>query len=125
MGAISKEDVEQIKIVEWVKQCTDLPIIHIANQRQTSPQHGSLLKRMGVLPGTSDLFFPRMSKGKSGLWIELKVGSNKPTELQIKFIENMKKEGYEGIVCWGADESIKFIKNFYHLPDINTPVNRM
>ena len=123
--AATAEDIEQIKIVSWVKQCTDLPVWHTANQRQTSPQHGSLLKRMGVLSGVSDLFFPRSSNGKSGLFLELKVGTNKPTELQIKFIENMKKEGYEGIVCWGADESIKFIKNFYHLPDINTPVNRV
>lgn len=123
--AVTAEDVEQIKIVSWIKQCTDLTVWHTANQRQTSVQHGSLLKRMGVLSGVSDLFFPRSSNGKKGLFLELKVGKNKPTELQLTFIKNMKKEGYEGVVCWGADESIKFIKDFYNLPDIDAPFNRL
>lgn len=125
MGAISKEDIEQIKIIEWVKQCTDLPVIHIANQRQTSAQHGSLLKRMGVRPGVSDLFFPRASSKCHGLWIELKVGKNKTTELQDKFIHEMIREGYAAHVCYGAEESLKIIKNFYHLSDVDTPINRM
>lgn len=109
----SDEDIEQIKVVEFVKQCTDLPVIHIANQRQTSPAHGRLLKRMGVRAGTADLFFPRSSHNRKGLWLELKTKGGKPTVLQLQFLDDMRAEGYAGKVCHGADEAIHIIKTFY------------
>ena len=111
----SAEDVEQIKIVEWVKQLAKVPVLHIANQRQTSPQHGTLLKRMGVRPGTSDLFFPRGSGRFSGLWIELKVGNNKPSSLQQQFLDEMNEEGYLAECVWGSESAIQLIKSFYGL----------
>lgn len=114
MGATC-EDIEQIKVVEFVKQCTDLPVIHIANQRTTSPQHGAMLKRMGVRPGVSDLFFPRSNRIHSGLWLELKTLKGRPTQLQIDFIVDMIKEGYAAKVCYGAEHAIALIKDFYSL----------
>lgn len=112
---MTKEDIAQIQVVDWVKQCTDLPVWHTANQRQTSPQHGSMLKRMGVRPGVADLFFPRKQGLFSGLFLELKVGSNKPTPLQTAFLEEMTKEGYMAACVWGSEAAIEFIKTFYNI----------
>lgn len=110
---LSQESIEQIKVHEWAKQCTDLPFIHIPNEGKRSFANGSILKRMGLQPGVSDIFIPRAANGFHGLWVELKTGHNKPTENQLKFIDNMKKEGYEATVCWNAENAINFISNFY------------
>jgi hypothetical protein len=109
------EQIEQIKIVDWVKQCTSIPVIHIANERLTSPQQGALLKRMGVLAGASDLFFPRPSKGLHGMWMEVKTLTGKLTLSQIQFLADRESEGYFGIACYGAEEAIDTIKIFYDL----------
>lgn len=107
------EMIEQIKVSEWVKQNTDLPFIHIPNEAKRSPTLGNILKRMGLRAGASDIFIPRAAKGFHGLWIELKAGTNRPTENQLKFIEDMKKEGYEAMTCWGSESAIQIICDFY------------
>ena len=111
---LNPETIEQIKVHEWVKQKTDLPFIHIPNEAKRTITLGNILKRMGMRAGVSDIFIPRASKGYHGLWIELKVGSNQPTENQIQFIEDMHKEGYQAMTCWGADSAIRVIRDFYN-----------
>ncbi len=111
----SAEDIEQIKVMEFVRQCTDLPVWHTANQRQTSPQHGALLKKMGVVAGVADLFFPRSNGIHSGLFIEMKTLTGKPTQLQLDFLISMEKEGYTSKVCYGSEHAIDVIKSFYNL----------
>lgn len=118
---LNPEAIEQIKVHEWVKQNTDLPFLHIANEGKRSYVNGSILKRMGMKPGVSDIFIPRSTKEHHGLWIELKTGYNKPTNHQLQFIDDMKKEGYEAITCWGADATIEKIRDFYH--SLTTVVN--
>ncbi len=114
----SAEDIEQIKVIEYLRQRhPDIPVIHIANQRTTSPQHGRLLKRMGVTPGVSDLFFPRGNNDHNGMWLELKTDIGKPTQLQLDFICAMMKEGYYGIVCYGSKQAIDTINLFYSLKE--------
>lgn len=110
---LGKEQIEQIKVYEFVKQCTDLPFIHIANERRTAPHKGLILKRMGVTKGVSDIFIPRATKNYHGTWIELKTDEGKPTPHQLDFIQQMIKEGYYGQICYGADEAILLIKSLY------------
>lgn len=110
---LGKEQIEQIKLREWVIQCTDLPFLHIANERTCTPQHGAILKRMGVLKGVSDVFIPRANKTCHGLWIELKVGKNKPSPTQLEFGNEMLEEGYGFYVAYSSEEAILMIKSFY------------
>ncbi len=112
---VKAESIEQIKVAEWIKQCTNLPFMHIANERRTTPQHGAILKRMGVRAGVSDIFIPRANKTCHGLWIELKVGKNKPSPSQLEFINEMLTEGYGAFVAYGAEEAILIIKSFYNI----------
>jgi hypothetical protein len=100
---------------EWVIQNTDLKFFHFANERQCSAQYGSLLKRMGVTAGVSDIFLPKGNDTFKGLWIELKVGKNKATPAQLDFINDMIAEGYSACVAYGAEEAILMIRQFYGL----------
>lgn len=109
------EQIAQIQVREWVIQNTDLKFFHFANERVCTPQYGSLLKRMGVTPGVSDIFLPKGNPTFKGLWIELKVGKNKATPAQLDFINNMIEEGYQAMVAYGAEEAILMIRQFYGL----------
>jgi hypothetical protein len=122
---VGPEDIEQIKVCEFVKQCTDLPFIHTANERRCSPQQGAFLKRKGVLAGVADIFIPRAHGKYHGLFIELKTLKGKPTPAQIKFLDNMNKEKYFALVCYGAEETIETIKTFYNLPTTDVFINRL
>ena len=112
---IKKEDIEQIKLVEWLKNKTDLPFFSIANQRTCSSQYGSLLKRMGVRAGVSDLMIPRATKHYHGTFIELKTDSGRLADNQKKFIEDMLKEGYFAACCFGSNAAIHIIKTLYSI----------
>lgn len=114
-SAIKNEDVEQIKVCEWLKNKTDLPYFAIANQRTCTPQYGSLLKRMGLRAGVSDLFIPRATKDYHGTFIELKTKVGKVAPNQQKFIDDMIKENYFAVCCWGADAAIEVIKKIYSI----------
>lgn len=115
---INPESIEQIKVCEWIKQIhPDIPFLHLANERACSIQYGMLLKRMGVMKGASDIFIPKATKNFHGLFIELKVGSNRATPSQLEFIERMISEGYAGFVAYGADEAISIIKSIYDLAE--------
>jgi len=122
---LKPEQIEQIKVCDWVKQCTDLPFIHTANERKCTPQQGALLKRMGVFAGVADIFIPRATERHHGLFIELKTLKGKPTPAQIKFLDSMNAEGYFSLVCYGAEEAIETIKTFYNLPVIDVPHKRL
>ena len=110
------EDIEQIVVIEFLRQTTDIPVIHIANQRSTSPQHGAMLKRMGLWAGAADLFFPRGNDKYKGMFIELKTLTGKPTRNQINFLDSMACEGFFTAINYGSKEAIETIKTFYNLP---------
>lgn len=79
-----------------VKQYCDLHkimMIHIPNEGKRSLGYGSLLKRMGLLAGVSDCYFPNPTSYRSA-WIELKNYPNKPTPLQLQFMRKMREFGH-------------------------------
>lgn len=112
---IGEETTEQIKVVNWIRQCTTLPIIHVANERKCTPQHGIILKKMGQRSGVFDLFLPRSNGKQHGLWVEMKSRKGKPTTTQLDFMCEMISENYGAFVAYSADEAILIIKNFYSL----------
>lgn len=114
-SSIKGEDIEQIKVVEWLKNKTDLPFFSIANQRTCSPQYGALLKRMGVRAGVSDLMITRATSQFHGAFIELKTLTGKLSPHQTKFLDDMTKEGYFAMCCWSAQAAIKVIQELYDI----------
>ncbi len=110
------EQAQQIIVADWMRYFhPEIPFFHIANERKCSIQQGAMLKRMGVTPGVFDLFFPKPSSAYSGLFIEMKVGKNKPTPNQLNFQQEIRFCGYKAEICYGADATIDEIKNFYSL----------
>ncbi len=112
---MGEESIEQIKVINWIRQCTNLPVMHIGNERKCSPQYGQMLKRLGTRAGVSDLFFPRSNGKQHGLFVEMKSKKGKPTKTQLEFINEMINENYGGVVAYSSDEAILIIKSFYSI----------
>ncbi len=62
----------------------------------------------GVPKGFSDLFGVRKSDGKA-VFIEVKTPKGRPTDKQINFINQMKKQGAIAGICRSAEEAINLI----------------
>lgn len=113
--ALQPEQIEHINVVNWFNyQYPELAddFHHFANERKCSVQQGRTLKRMGVKKGVADFFLAIPLNGKAGLWLELKVGKNKPTKEQIAFAERKIKRHYEFAFVWGADAAREMINTY-------------
>jgi nitroreductase len=114
---VKPEQIAQCQMMDWIRSIPDVEpyVFHIGNERQTSPQQGRLLKRMGVRAGVSDLFIG-IAKGKwHGMFLELKVGNNKPTKAQEQFMLDFASQGYYCVWCQGFDEARVLISEYLRL----------
>lgn len=80
-------------------------------------------KRSGMKKGWPDIELPVARGGYFGLFIELKVGYNKPSDEQLKILSALAKEGYLCHVIWGAGAAIKEIERYLNLPKTEVKKN--
>lgn len=119
------EEQEQIYLIKWVesakKHYPDIEMIfHIPNGGVRSKAEAGRLKACGVRAGVPDLFLP-VPKGKyHGLFIEMKVGNNKPTEEQKKWITRLRRNGYAAEVCYGWCEAWETLRAYYGQKEANS-----
>lgn len=117
------ESEHQILVMCWAKKIslagrTELDLLfHIPNGGSRSGREGVMFKAMGVKPGVSDLFLPVMKfdccgEASGGLWIEMKADGGRESEDQIKWLNLMRRNGYEARVCFGWEEAIEAIKEY-------------
>ena len=108
------EDQEQIAVVDW---CTAMriPVAHIPNEGNRSPQRGALMKRMGLQKGFPDLFVPLPRGGFHGLFIEMKAQGGKTTKEQEEWLALLNENGYAVCVAWGAMQAVEKIKKYVRL----------
>lgn len=104
------EDEEQQMVIEWASYMSirypELQLLyHVPNGGSRNRVEASKLKRMGVKAGVPDLVLPVPRGGYAGLYIELKVGKNKPTENQERWLERLMQQGYRTKVCYGSVEA--------------------
>lgn len=99
---LGKEDHFQNQVMTYLK--TAYPrvfAIHVPNEGKRSPFERYKFKFLGGVPGVPDVLIFHQKEDKSGLAIELKVGSNKPTENQLKCLNKLKQNGWDAI--WSND----------------------
>ena len=88
-------------------------MFHIPNGGKRSKAEAARFKELGVKAGVSDVFLPVARNGCHGLWIEMKrLRSGKPSEDQIRWIENMIAQGYAATVCHGWEQAVKVIEGY-------------
>ena len=114
----SQEQEVVIKYCDYKR----IPIFHIPNGGSRNRIEAANLKRQGVKAGVPDLMLPVAKQGYNGLFIEMKVGYNKPTDNQLKWARILSKNGYLVKTCWGAEEAINLITNYMYLKEIKEEI---
>lgn len=69
-------------------------------------------KAAGMRPGWPDLELPVGKLGFLGLFIELKVGKNKPSPNQIEYLDALRGAGNAVYVAYGSAQAIRIISSY-------------
>lgn len=126
---IDNEAGAQETLFQWTEyQASKYPelklLYHIPNGGKRDKLTAINLKRQGVKTGVPDICLPVARGGYFGLYIELKVGSNKPTKLQNEWLCNLNKQGYLAVVCYGWREAAEMIETYLRLATIKRTDNK-
>ena len=111
------EHTEQCAVIEWCNLQSgahpELELIYaVPNAGKRTKRQGAWMKDEGMKAGVPDLFLPVARDGYHGLYIELKIGKNKPTDSQVWWLERLTMEGYLAVVCWGYDDAVETISKY-------------
>lgn len=110
------EATEQTILFEWAEYIPELKFMFaIPNGGSRNPIEAKNLKRQGVKAGVSDICLPLPKGNYHGLFIEMKVGRNKPSDKQKEFLAHVNSVGYKGTVCYGFEEAQKVILDYLKL----------
>lgn len=111
-GKRSEAD-EQSCLFQWAAYYPELEYMYaVPNGGSRHPAEAANLKRQGVKAGVPDVCLPLARGGYHGLYIEMKVGRNKPSEKQKEWLEYLKGAGYATAVCYGFEEAQEVILSY-------------
>lgn len=91
---------------------------HPFNEGKRSPRQGALLKRMGLIKGTLDIYILYPTIKYHGLIIELKEKSlttgrwGRSTDEQVRKVKRLNELGYFAAFTFGYDDTIKTIEDY-------------
>jgi len=107
------EDDLQEQVVTWFRlQYPKEIIFSIPNGARTSISVAKKLKKTGLLRGVPDLFIPHVTARDGGLFIEMKLPKNYPTEHQKVMLIKLEKLGYRVEIAKSFDQFQDIVK-FY------------
>ncbi len=106
----NKEHMEQVALFKWAKNNEGkYPMLSsmfaILNGGHRHIVVARKLKAEGVKAGIPDIFLPWPSRKGNGLFIEMKAGKNKPTDLQLELLGKLSNYGYGVAVCYGWEQA--------------------
>lgn len=113
----ANEAKEQETLMQWAAlQSKHYPMLellfHIPNGGSRNVVEAVNLKKQGVKAGVPDLCLPVARGGFHGLYIELKANKNQASEKQKYWLEQLNKQGYKAIVCWGFEQAVEAITKY-------------
>ena len=104
------EDEIQMQIVQWLT-IMGIVCFHIPNERNSSIANMQKLKRLGLLPGVSDLEVWVPAKGGiKTVYMEVKRHDGKQSENQKAFQAQCEKAGHPYHVVRSLDEAIEVVR---------------
>ena len=112
-----KEDQEQSQLLSWAYDNRDnypalAMLYHPANGGYRTKRTAERMRLIGVKKGVPDLVLMHPAHGYHGLFIELKVGKNKPTPEQLAWISSLNNQGYKAVVCYGWESAKLVIEDY-------------
>ena len=121
-GPYASESAEQTNLFRWAayeqNSYPELKLMfHIPNGGSRNKLEAANLKRQGVKAGVPDICLPVARGNYHGLFIEMKnaSGKNKATDKQKEWIQDLNRQGYMAIVCYGWQEASEVLKKYMRL----------
>lgn len=116
------EAQEQKFLFQWValaeQKYPELELLHhIPNGGKRNVREAASLKKQGVKSGVPDICLPSAHGGYHGLYIELKVGKNKTSDNQNKWLEMLMKQKYFVSVCYGWRQAADLLEEYLSKPE--------
>jgi ribonuclease HIII len=103
----------QVSCIKWFRwNYPHLLIFAIPNGSHRHIAVARKLKAEGVVAGIPDLFIAIPNSEYNGLFVEMKAGKNKTTEIQNEIINKLKSNNYAVEVCYSFDEFTNIINNY-------------
>jgi len=96
-----------------------LPWKRDANGRRFS-REAMRLKAEGLKAGVPDLWLPVARGGYHGLVIEMKFGSNRPSNEQLWWLEALAGQGWQTAVCWSFEAAQRVIMEYLAMENDGT-----
>ena len=114
------EAEEQVALFQWAKLAEgskpQLRLLYaVPNGGRRDRIEAAHLKRQGVKAGVPDICLAYPKGVYHGLYIELKVGKNKPSQAQREWLDMLKSAGYMAVVCYGFQEARETIEKYLTL----------
>ncbi len=114
---VQREASEQVELFKWVSRAQakhpELSLLlHVPNGGRRDAISGARLKAQGVRAGVPDLLLPVPRQGWAGLWIELKAGRGKVSDVQSAWIDNLRGQGYRVEVCRGWEAAKRTLEEY-------------
>jgi len=114
------EHLSQVAIFHWARlnehRCSALAwMFAVPNGGHRNKVVAGKLKAEGVKRGVPDICLPAARNGFHGLWIEMKYGKNKPTDIQLEFHEFLREAGHRVEICWTAEEARKELCDYLQI----------
>lgn len=114
---IYTEEQEQILVFAWARlhenAWPELRLLHhIPNGGKRTKSEAARFKRAGVKAGVPDICLPVSRQGFHGLYVELKAEKGKVSDHQANWLYALQQQGYQAVVCYGADAAIGAIKEY-------------
>ena len=90
---------------------------HVPNEGKRSRATGARMKQAGLRSGVPDVCLPTAHGGYIGLYIEMKVKPNKPTENQKAWLRALREAGHCVAVCYDWKAARNLIEEYIKLPN--------
>ena len=115
---VPTEAQEQMTLFSWAAmQSGKYPelnlLYHVPNGGSRHKAEAGRLRAEGVKAGVPDLCLPVARGGNHGLYIELKrQRGGRISEEQVRWIEELMKQGYSAAICRGWQEAARTIVEY-------------
>jgi len=126
------EHDQQVRLFNWARnreiECPALRYLAaIPNGGKRSPITAARLSQEGVKSGIPDLVLPCIDAARRyhGLWIEMKIGRNRPTVAQQDWLTWLTAQDYRAEVCYSWTQAAQVICEYLALPSDMLPLEEM
>lgn len=109
------EHFMQCALIEWCHRYKGHypgieKIYAVPNGGHRNPATAAMLKAEGVVAGVLDLHLDLARGPYHGLQIELKYGSNVPSDEQWQRLDDLYHDGYLAVVCWDWQDAAQVLE---------------